>query len=646
YAQAEDRLEDIYRNVRTAIGEMSAAFGPSYVRQDYIMKAVKNGEHWAAYWPTAPEHIRALGDAFVAGVEAYVAEHPERRPGYALDLEGWHCGAVGSTMILKWPLGTVEDDLKNKDQAPPFGSNGWAVGPSRSAEGCSIVMTDPHLTWKDLAVFYEARVHGGDLAMNGFFLVGTPVLALGNNGRVGWACTTGGPDTSDVYVLKLNPDNPLEYEYDGAWKQAQIETITIEVKDADPVEQMAAYTELGFLLGEPDLEKGIAYVGATPYFGQTGLLEQMYKMALARNCGEFYEALAMNQFMEQNLIFADVEGNIQYVRAGRTPIRPEGYNWNAPVPGNTSATKWLGIHDIADLVQIKNPPQGYFQNCNISPALMMLDSPLTPDKYPAYVYNVSWDKSNPRGRRALELLSGDDSITREEAMAVAMDVYDALSKPWQSALRGAVDAVGAERMQDAAFAKAVEDVLAWNGEFTPDSVAAPIVRSWRLKCAGAVDVAAIAKGEALSREHQAALLELLGQTLAELRVKYGESPVTWGDIHKVGRGGILFPCPCADFGDGANATETLMDVGTREDPPDSGIYVARKGSMAMMLMFCVADGIEAYSCIPWGQSADPASPHYMDQGEKLYSRRKFKPAWFDREELLGHVESEKVLQIP
>jgi acyl-homoserine-lactone acylase len=82
-------------------------------------------------------------------------------------------------MILKWPLGTIEDDLHNKKNAPPFGSNAYAVAPSRSAEGCSILMTDPHLTWEGLAVFYEARMHVKEADLCGYFLVGSPLPALG-----------------------------------------------------------------------------------------------------------------------------------------------------------------------------------------------------------------------------------------------------------------------------------------------------------------------------------------------------------------------------------------------------------------------------------------------------------------------------------
>jgi len=649
YAQAEDRLEDIYRNVRTATGTMAEAFGPKHVETDYILQLVRNAELCEEYWKTAPEHVRQGADSFMRGVQAYVDEHPEKKPEFATELYGWQCAAIGRAMILQWPLGTIEDDLKNKDQAPPFGSNAFAVAPSRSADGCAILMTDPHLTWEGMAVFYEVRLHAGGQDMCGYCLVGSPLPALGHNAHVAWACTTGGPDTSDVYMVKLNPNNVTQYWYDGKWLTFEARAITIDVKGASPQVKPALYTVYGPLVELPDEKKGIAYCGATPYLNETGLFEEMYKMVTARNCEEFYQALAMNQMMEQNILFADTDGNIQYVRNGRTPIRPDGYNWSAPVPGGAEATKWLGIHDIRDLVQIKNPPQGYFENCNVSPALMMRDSPMTPDKYKNYIYNVTWDKQSPRGARLFELLDADHSITKEEAMAYTLNVYDLLAKPWQNALKAAVDAVGSRFMADPEFAKAVNDILEWNGEFVKDSLAAPIVRFWRLKCENAIDIVAVADGAPLSSTDQVKMLSRLAETLADMRRSYGSLNVKWGDITLIGRGGKYFPSDGADFGGGKekrNQTETVMDVAAQEEPKGSGKHVGFNGSGTLMLSFLHKDGIDSYSLVAWGQSADPNSPHYVDQAEKLYSPRKMKPTWFKKEDLLQHLESEKVLTVP
>jgi acyl-homoserine lactone acylase PvdQ len=650
YAQAEDRLEDVYKNVRTAIGRMSEAFGPEHIELDYVMKLIGNAERCEEYWKTAPENLRGAADNFMRGVEAYVQEHPDKKPAFALELHGWQCAAIGRAMILRWPLETMfQDEIGRKDKAPPFGSNAFAVAPSRSAEGCAILMTDPHLTWEGMAVFYEAQLHVQGQDICGYCLVGSPLPALGHNGHVAWACTTGGPDTSDVYMVKINPNNMFQYEYDGKWLTFEGKAISIDVKGKDAVVKPALYSIYGPLVAEPDLKRGIAYCGACPYLDQMGVFEQMFKMATARNCEEFYQALAMNQLMEQNVLFADTDGNIQYVRNGRTPIRPDGYDWSVPVPGGTEATRWKGIHDIKDLVQIKNPPQGYFENCNVSPAVMMKDSPLTPDKYKPYIYNVSWDQQSPRGARLYELLDADPLVTKEKAISYMLNVYDILTKPWQAALKTAAEGAGAPKLADPELAQAVDAILHFDGEFVKDSTTATLVKFWRLKCEKAIDVVAVADGKPVTEADQVKMLELLGTTLADLKKKYGSAQVKWGDIHFIGRGGKYFPLDSGDFGGGKdkrNQTETVFDVATRETPEGSGKYVGFNGSGTLMISFLHKDGVESYSLVAWGQSGDPGSPHYVDQSERLYSLRKVKSTWFKKEDLLKNLESQKELMAP
>ena len=124
-------------------------------------------------------------------------------------------------------------------------SNQWCVAPSRSADKVPILLADPHLTWEGLAVMYEARVHAGDLHMNGFFLVGSPILGIGHNQHVGWALTTGGPDTSDVYKMKFKLGSPPKYEYDGKWRKAKMKFIAVRHQGLPPFVRPRIYTHLG-----------------------------------------------------------------------------------------------------------------------------------------------------------------------------------------------------------------------------------------------------------------------------------------------------------------------------------------------------------------------------------------------------------------
>ena len=650
YAQAEDRIADVFVSVRTGMGLMSEAFGKQHVEQDYIMRLCRNQEVAKKTYESSPPELKEIADGFTAGIQAYLDEHPDKVPAHAMKLEPWMVLTVGRAMILRWPLGTIMDDLNAapKRNAPPMRSNEWAVAPSRSADKVAILLSDPHLTWEGLAVMYEARVHAGPMQTNGFFLAGSPMLGIGHTQHVGWALTTGGPDTSDVYELKIRVQPKPQYEYDGQWRDAQMSFITIPIKDSKPAIRPAFFTHLGPVIGEPDLKNGRAYVGASPYLEQTGLFEQFYRMSMAKNVREVYDALGMNQYNEQNVMIADVNGSIAYVRNGATPIRPDGYDWSAPVPGTTSDTAWKGIHPIDDLVHILDPPQGYMQNCNVSPENMMVGSPLLPDKYKKYIYNVSWDTNNPRSIRIVNLLEADRSVTREDAIAYTMDIHDVQAPRWQHELKSAVAAVGKTHAQDPEFSKAVEAIVNWDGEFTAEATATSLYKFWRLKCGEQIDLAPLAAGKPLDETSRRKMLDLFGGTIKEMQEKYGRWDVAWGELHRVGRGGKLFPVGGCDFRNGnreANHSETLFDVGSADDPDAPGRYIANNGSMAMILMFFHKDGIRSYTCTPWGQSADPASPHYMDQGEKLYSQRKMKETWWSEAEAKAHAASTKVLTV-
>ncbi|MBJ42085.1 MAG: hypothetical protein CMJ80_02105 [Planctomycetaceae bacterium] len=650
YAQAEDRLADIYIGIRTGMGRLSEVFGKEFIEHDYLMRLCRNESIARAAWKSQPDHVKEMLTHFTLGIQRYAADHPEQVPAFAMPLEPWMIQTVGRAMVLRWPLGTIQDDLKNAGDRPrpPTLSNQWAVTPSRTADRVAILLSDPHLTWEGLAVLYEARVHAGDLHMNGFFLIGSPILGIGHNRHVGWALTTGGPDTADVYRMKVRHQERLEYEYDGEWLPFEVDRFSIPVNDGPAVDRIALHSHLGPVIVPPDLKTGVAYVGSAPLLEKTGLTIQFYRMCMAKNVDEFYEAIAMGEFNEQNIMFADIHGDIGYVRAGATPVRPPGYDWSAPVAGHTSETAWRGSHPIQDLVQIMNPPQGYMQNCNISPANMMQNSSLQPSGYSDYIYNVTWDTENPRSRRIRALLDANDAITREQAIAYAMDAYDVLGPLWQQQLKQAVQNVGQDYMQNRKFADAVDAILAWDGVFSRDAQATAVYKFWRLKCGKAVDLSPLAAGRDLPRQDQQQCLKLLQQTIDEMEKRYGRWNVPWGKIHQVGRGGQNFPVGGADFQSGnkeANFSETLFDVRSVERQDRPTYYLANSGSMAMVLMFFHKDRVESLTCIPWGQNAHEDSPHFMDQGEHLYSKRQMKPTWWEYDELMQHVESKRVLRI-
>ena len=650
YAQAEDRLVDIYLAIREATGRMAEVKGKGALENDYLMRLFHNDTLHEKYLLTAPKHVQDAIRGFAAGIRAYCKEHPDEAADVKLEIEDWHPLAVGRAMILRWPIGTMMGDLRNAPEPvkPAMGSNQWAVAPKRSADGRAILLSDPHLTWEGMAVLYESRLHAGAMHTNGYSLIGTPMMAIGHNEHTGWALTTGGPDTSDVYRIEFRTEPRLEYRYDDQWKPVKATELTFAVKDSEPVTKPAYYTHLGPVISEPDMAKKVAYVGASPYTDQVGLYEQFYAMGMARNVTELNAALERHQYNEQNVMSADCDGTISYVRNGATPVRPEGFDYKRPVDGTTSKTAWTKLHPQSELVKIVNPEQGYMQNCNISPANMMVGSPLVPENYPPHVYNTTWDQNNPRGRRTIELLHNDALVTPAEAKDYALDIHDRLARSWQGELRRAYEA-DAAWAGDADVRKAVEVVLAWDGDYLPDARGAALLKFWRLKCGEKLNLAPLHSDGRLDDAARKEAMQLFRATIDEMTQTYGRWDIPWGEAHVVGRGGHYFPAPGADFDRGnkdANFSETLMDVRSAEDPTQPGRFIANSGSMAVILMFFSPDGVESFTCTPWGQSGHADSPHYVDQAEKLYSKRDMKPTWWKKADLLEHVESEKTFRWP
>ena len=67
----------------------------------------------------------------------------------------------------------------------------------------------------------------------------------------------------------------------------------------------------------------------------------MLRVDAARNWGEFLDALRLYQTPTQNLVYADVAGNIGFFNPGLVPMRKSG-DGLAPVDGASGAFDWTG----------------------------------------------------------------------------------------------------------------------------------------------------------------------------------------------------------------------------------------------------------------------------------------------------------------
>ncbi len=651
YAQATDRLEELLKQYRRAAGTMSEAFGKEYFHDDYRQRLWRHGAIAKAKYGELSAKSRGLIEAYQSGVKRYMQEHPSEVPAWAPEIQPWMCVALSRYIIWGWPEGEAADDLERvgikADPVDYHGSNEWLVASANTAYNAPIALIDPHLTWYGAFRFYEIHLYGGEIEFSGMCIVGMPLPAMGHNKYCSIAMTTGGPDTSDVYEEELNPANPRQYRQDGKWLDMTVQTEIIKVKETDGVQEKKVdveYTKHGPVVAR---KNGKAYVFAIPYFEEVLLADQTYQMATARNLAEMKQALSMLQLMMQNLMIGTVDGDIYYVRNGRVPIRPEGYDCKRPMPGNTSLAEWQGIHKFADLVQIVNPTQGYMQNCNVSPQFLMKNCQLKPSLKTPYLFNgfVNADQAydNPLHQRAatcLNLLADVKKMTIDEAIDVALSPAVHGADEWQERLRKAWSGAGAELREKQGLATLYALIVNWNRRCDAEATGAIAYKYWKQAFGEAIkqaDRAGLPPPAAITDQLALARLE---EAAGKLMADFGRYDVRYGDVYRVGRAGGGQTWPVS----GGSVDHIATPRAISFDPiPNTKTFLGRGGQTSTQIVLLTKPP-QSWTLLPLGESDHPDSPHYQDQSEKLFSKNKMKPTYFlNKNELLKHVENKTVL---
>jgi acyl-homoserine-lactone acylase len=658
YAQAEDRLEELLKNYRRANGTMAEIAGPDSYRSDLIQRMWRHAEISREKYNEVSPKMRAGIEAYIDGVKAFMREHPEQVPKWAQEINPWDVIALGRYIIWGWPLGEAGGDLQRggiqPDPAAYRGSNEMLIAPSRTAMNAPIAVIDPHLSWYGEFRFYQVRIYAGDYNVSGVSILGVPFPSLAHSRYCSVAMTTGGPDTSDIYEEELNPDNPRQYRYDGQWRDMKVRKEKIGVKKGDAIdwrEVEIEFTHHGPVVAH---KPGKAYSMAIPYANEVGLTDQIHEMMMARNLEEMKKALGHLQLMSQNIMVGTVQGDIYYLRNGRVPIRAKGVDPDKPIPGNTSATEWQGIHPLSDLVQITNPPGGYMHNCNVTPFGMMKESPLVPEKYTPYIYNAS--RTAPRHQRAemmTELLDAAKKVTVEDAINIAFSPQVYHAELWQARLKTAWAAATSSSSASSAPADGVRAGM------TADAIEVfDLIQKWNRRSdadsEGALAYYAFKKGlgpevgrqvEVPSTISDDQLFTGVIKASEWLRSTFGSIRVPYGRYFRVGRqgGDRTFPVGGGSLQGGPNnvgmATPRAISFGP------AGKEMVGAGGQTSTQIVVMTNPPKSFSIIPLGESDHKDSGHWDDQAEKLFSKSKAAPTYFlDKNELMKHVTAKKVLR--
>ena len=626
YAQAEDRLEEMLRNYRKAEGTMSEAFGPDFVFHDYRQRVWRHRQVAQEHYKDLDPKMRAICEAFQAGVKKFMEEHPEQVPAWAPKLEPWQIIALGRYIIWGWPEGEAGGDLKrigiDPDPVAYHGSNEMLLAPFRTAMHAPIAVVDPHLSWYGEFRFYEMRIYGGELSFSGAAILGLPFPSLGHNRYLSIAMTTGGPDTSDAYEEEVKDG---KYRFKDEWRPLDVRTERIGVKVGGAIQWQNVRIESthhGPIVAHKD---GKAYSLAIPYANEYQLLDTSWHIATAHNLAEAKKALAGLQLMAQNIMIGTVDGDIYYVRNGRVPIRPAGCDTSKPMSGPAGQCEWQGLHPFEDLVQVTNPPQGYMQNCNVSPFAMMKDSPLVPEKWAAhpYLYNDFRRAPHQRAAMMVDLLDAAHNVTAEQMMGMAFSPQVWHAELWQERIRKAAP--------DSAFGRMLAQ---WNRRSDADSRAA--LGYYLFKTALGPAGRAVEPSDSLTGD---AVREALAKAEQRLGSEFSPDAV-FGTLFRVGRqgGSRTWPVSGGTLAEAGMATPRAISFNKVGNE-----MVGHSGQTSTQIVILTKPP-QSYMVIPLGESDHPDSGHWDDQAERLFSKSQAKPTYFaNRKELEKHVKAKKEL---
>lgn len=186
------------------------------------------------------------------------------------------------------------------------GSNGLALGRDATRSGKGMLLGNPHQPWFGSGAWYQAHLTlPGVYDVAGAALHGFPFIGIGFNQDVAWTHTVSLANRFSLYELKLNPDNPLQYDYDGEWRDIDPQTVTIQVRqpdgslqDREQVFYVSHYGPVVNLKGVTPLLDGwpmfngsvLAFRDANILTGIRGI-EQWINKGQASSIAEYVEAL-------------------------------------------------------------------------------------------------------------------------------------------------------------------------------------------------------------------------------------------------------------------------------------------------------------------------------------------------------------------
>ena len=342
-------------------------------------------------------------------------------------------------------------------------SNSWAISGRLTASGMPLLANDPHLGFRAPGLWYLARLKAPGLDVTGATVPGVPFHVLGHNGHIAWAFTTTDSDTQDLYLERLAAPG----RYDGPDGSLPFTTRTEEIgiRGREPVRHEVRQTVHGPVISDIDHrfelpERHVVALASAGLRPDDLTPLAILRINQARNWKEFRKGLRHFHSPQQNITYADVEGNIGFMAPGRVPVRKQG-DGGAPVPGWTGKHEWSGFIPFDQLPQAFNPRSGRIVNANHR---------IVP---PGYRWYLTRDWPAPyRAFRIHEHLNSPKPRTLETEAELQNDVLSHAATTLLPLLLNHADPA------DEHGRNAVSLLRRWNGRMLPELGAPLVFTAW------------------------------------------------------------------------------------------------------------------------------------------------------------------------
>ncbi len=670
YAQCEDDFARVEDNYLTALGRQAEVRGEAALYEDLRQRLFLDSARAVQIYGRSPRWMKDLLHAFADGTNYYLATHPAVRPRLLHRFQPWMPllfseGSIGGNVSVvplerlkafysaqkgtSYQAPPVADRLAfERAEDEPTGSNGFAIGPGKSASGHPLLLINPHTSF-----YFRSEVQLTSAAgLNAYGAVtwGQFFIYQGFNATCGWMHTSSQADSMDEYLETVSQqDGKFFYQYEG--KQVLLPTDTLSlVCLQDGHRQRRRFTTYRTPHGPVVGKVGDKWVTVKMMDTPLEALEQSYLRTKAHDYASFQQVMRLNGNASNNTVFADASGTIAYWHGNFMPRRPVGYDYAQPVDGSTKATEWQGLHKVEELVQVKNPASGFIQNCNSTPFTVSGEgsSPVK-SQFPNY---MAPDAENYRGINAVRVLSRKKAFTLDTLIAAADDPHLAGFEKLLPALLGdcqlLLDAAGGSLPPGVETALPI--LRAWDLNYSQTSVAQTLAIYWgeriqrlarpRVPAGQATDYIGFTNFviEHTTPEEKA---QALSETLAELKRDFGKWQVPWGEINRyqrlTGKIDEKFDDqqPSRPVAFTSSAWGSLAAFGAHTWPGTKKRYGYVGNSFVAVVEF--GPRVVARSVVTGGQASRPADKHFTDQAP-LYCEGQFKDVWFYPEDVAQHVE--------